>query len=501
MNTLFFRLILLCSAIISSTLCAEPWIDTSDIYLKANIQQLADSGFIKTPTTTYPLMWHDIINDVNNIDIDKLSPAQQNAYDYIKHQFHLAKNNQTTIKATIAAKHSRFRSFGDSIGNANNIQIQSTFISNNFAAKFSPSYNSNPLSGNSQRLDDSYIALSLGNWVVSLGRQNRWFGPTWDSSISLTNNARPMPALAITRKSAIPFTLPYTEIKIPWTVTSFMGVMNDNRVINNALLWGFRLNFKPLPNLEIGLTRLAQWGGHNRSHSFPTFWKIFIGKTNCGAAGLVCNSTHPNPANQEAGYDLRYSTHLFSIPISLYGQYFAEDGDNNKGFGFLTKPEIQLGFDAIITPFNIPTTAYMEFSDSFADCGARDHIGNCFYEHGQYQTGMRYHGRTISNLYDNDAFTFVVGTISTLNVNTHLSAKIRWLRLNQDNSDKAPNNPIIGNPLTSIAENMLMISASMQHNYQQWRFTLGSSLSRSTFRNNISPNNTLNAFFSVEYNL
>ncbi len=500
MKTLLTPLILLCT-LMSTQLFAEPWIDTSDIYLKADIQQLADAGYILTPVTTYPLMWDDVINDLKKIEINHLSTSQQSAYYYISHQFKLARRNLTTIKVQSAAKNSRFTSFGDIFRDKNSIQIQSSSMSNNFAMKIAPSYTYSPIYGEKYRLDESYLAAFWGNWVISIGQQDRWFGPTWDTSLSLSNNARPMPALAITRKSAKPFTLPFTELMIPWTLTTFIGKMDDRRIIKNTLLWGFRLNFKPFKNLEVGITRLAQWGGKGHAQNFSTFWNVLIGRTNCGAAGLTCNANNPNPANQQAGYDLRYSTHLFTQPISIYGQYYAEDGDNKHALGFLSKPEIQLGLDTHLDLFNMPTTTYIEYTNSFADCQARDGIGNCFNEHSSYKTGMRYNGRAIGNLYDNDAQTVALGAISQFNRDTQITTKFRWLKLNYDNSDLAPQNTLIGNPLTSIAENILMVSTSIQFSYKQWRFTLETKLSQSSFVNNIGTKTNANAAFSLEYNL
>lgn len=305
---------------ISLHLSAEPWIDTSDIYLKANIQLLADTGYILTPVTTYPLMWHDISRDLKRIDQDELTPNQKDAYHYINHQLRLAKKNQTRIKSQVGLKDKRFTSFGDAASNKNSIALHSSIMYEHFAAKIASNYISNPNNGDKLRFDESYIAAFIGNWVISYGRQNRWYGPTWDTSLSLTNNTRPISALSISRKSAIPFVIPFTEFDIPWTVSSFMGKMDDERTIKNTLLWGFRLNFKPFKNLEIGLTRLAQWGGDGHSQSMSTFSDILIGKTNCGVDDLICNENNPNPANQQAGYDLRYSFNLFEIPMSIYGQ-------------------------------------------------------------------------------------------------------------------------------------------------------------------------------------
>ena len=83
----------------------------------------------------------------------------------------------------------------------------------------------------------------------------------------------------------------------------------------------------------------------------------------------------------------------------------------------------------------------------------------------------------------------------------HLTTKIRHLQLNKDNNDKAPDNIIIGNPLTKIAEDMIMVSTKVQHSYKNWRYTLGLDLSNSKFDNDIADKNQANLFFKVEYNL
>ena len=499
-QSLLIRLLLICTLLVSTSTIAEPWIDTSDIYLKANIQLLADTGHILTPVTTYPLMWHDIVRDLKKINQSKLTSNQRKAYHYINHQFRLAKKNQTRIKAQVGLKNKRFISFGDTVSDKNTIAVHSSIMYEHFAAKIAPGYTNSPSDGDKIRFDESYIAGFIGNWVISYGRQNRWYGPTWDTSLSLTNNARPITALSLSRKSAEPLTIPFTEFDIPWTVSSFMGQMDDERTVKDTLLWGFRLNFKPFKNLEVGLTRLAQWGGEGHSQSLSTFGDILIGRTNCGIDDLVCDENSPNPANQQAGYDLRYSFNLFDVPMSFYGQKFAEDGKEGT-LQYVTKAQPQIGFDAHLTIFDKPSTVFIELADSLADCGARDNIGDCYYEHSTYTTGMRYNGRTVGSTYENDAKTYVLGTISQLSINTRLTAKLRYLDLNYDNRDKAPNNSIIGNTVTSIAEQVWMVSSSLQHDYRNWRFILSGDISQSSFENNIDDKTAFNAALQVEYNL
>jgi len=500
-KTFFSMLIFAASITVNTQSKAEPWIDTSDIYLKANIQLLADTGHIITPVTTYPLMWHDIIRDIKNVDLNNLRENQQSAYHYINHQFKLANQNQTRIKAQVGFENKRFTSFGDQVSDKNNFTVHSSVMYENFAAKFAPSYTLNPLDGDKVRLDESYVAAFVGNWIFSFGRQNRWYGPSWDTSLSLTNNARPITAFAISRKSAEPFTVPFTEFDIPWTVTSFMGQMDDERVIKNTLLWGFRLNLKPFKNLELGITRLAQWGGDGNSTGLCNFWDILIGRTNGEVSGSSsCSNGEYTIANQQAGYDLRYSFNFFNVPMSFYGQKFAEDGSEGT-FNYVTKAQPQIGFDAHLNLLGKPSTVFLELADSLADCGERDNIGDCYYEHSTFQTGMRYKGRSIGSTYENDAKTYVLGTISQLGTNTRLTAKIRYLDLNYDNQDKGPDNPIIGNTVTSIAEQIWMISSSVRHDYKNWRFTLAVEVSRSTFENDISNETDFNTSFMFEYNM
>jgi hypothetical protein len=483
---------------------AEPWIDSSNLFLRENIQHLVDAGYITTPVTTFPLMWFDIAQALKKIPYSKLNQPEIDAYNYIQHELQLAKRNQTRIKATFATEDNRFTSFGDTFRAKNSFTIHKSFMSDSFALNLSPTYNVSPTKDDDQHLDGSYLAGFWGNWVISVGKQDRWWGPGWDSNLGLTNHAKPIPAVAISRKSATAMSIPFTEISIPWTVTSFMGVMDDNRVIKDTLLWGFRLNFIPIPNLEIGITRLAQWGGEGRPKDSSTFWNVFIGKDNCGAGGLECLADgSQEPGNQQAGYDFRYSFNLFDTSFGLYGQSIAEDGNDNSSFSFLTEVQSQIGMDMRINLFETSSTFFIEYADTYTDCVDEDtiEVGNCFYEHHIYQTGMRYKQRTLGNLYDNDASSLVFGLISNISSNTRMTLKLRMLKLNKDNSDKSSDSLIIGNPLTKFAENTSMLSTKVQHSYRNWRYTVGVDISQSTFTNEIADKKKANLFLSVEYNL
>jgi hypothetical protein len=491
------------------SLAAEPWVDTSNIFLRANIQQLADLGLITTPVTTFPLMWHDIAKDLSSINISLLSNEQKDAYSYVSSHYRLAKKGHKTVKLNTASKDKRFSSFGDPYRDNNNATVSTSFMTDTFAANLSTTYTHSPIDGDNIRLDGSYLATYIGNWVFSVGMQDRWWGPAWDTSLSLSNNARPMPTLTLSRKSAIGFDIPFTEHSIPWTVTTFMGLMDDERTIDDALLWGFRLNFKPAKNWEIGITRLAQWAGDGRPNGLDTFFKVLKGEDNCGGNGPTIEecANGEEPGNQLAGYDIRYSNRIFDQPMAVYFTMFAEDGDRKGGLSLFGEERYQLGIETNLSFFNNNWKVYLEGTDTYAKCSdgvngdGTSNIGDCYYEHSIYKTGMRYNGRSLGSIYDNDASTYVLGFISQSDNNTNFEFKLRWLQLNKDNSDRAPGNDQIGNTVTEIAENVLMLSGKVQHSYRNWRFTIGADISESKFDNDISNDTEIVGFAGLEYNL
>lgn len=488
---------------------AEPWVDTSNIFLRSNIQLLADTGIINTPVTTFPLMWHDIAHDLKKVLFTNLSDRQQNAYDYVNHQLRLAKRSQKTLKLNLASDDKRFTSYGDNHRDNNSATLRTSFMTDSFAINLTTSYINSPNDNDNVRFDGSYIAAFWGNWVFSAGKQDRWWGPTWDTSLSITNNTRPIPAFVISRKSAIGFDIPFTDHSIPWTVTSFMGIMDDDRVINDALLWGFRLNFKPANNWEIGISRLIQWSGDGRPSGLNTFFRALKGEDNCGGNGPTIEEclNGEEPENQLAGYDIHWSPKIFQHPFSIYFTLLAEDGDRKGGLSVFGEERYQLGLDSYLNLLNNDWRVYLEATDTYALCndgvngGGTSRIGNCYYEHQIYATGVRYKGRNIGSIYDNDASTLVLGLISQNSSETNYEFKFRWLQLNKDNSDKAPNNAQIGNTVTEIAENVLILSSKIQHNYRNWRFTAGTDISQSKFDNDINTTTDVTSYLTIEYNL
>ena len=484
------------------TAIAEPFINTSDLHLKASLQQLSAAGHLNIPLTTYPLMWNDVNRALSIIAQSDLSDNAKKAYFHVKGEFKKATKKNITLSANTASKDMRFTSFGDSFRQKNNLTLEISNVYSTFAFKLSPSMTTSPIEGNHYQFNDSYIAAKWGNWNVSLGTQDRWWGPGWDTNMGLTNNARPMPTLSFTRNTSEPVTIPFTDYQIPWNVTTFIGQMEEDRHIPNTLLWGFRLNFIPLENLEVSLIRLAQWSGDGRNADLSTFWDILQGKDNCGATGsnnVDCGENDEDePGNQSAGIDSRYSFSLFSQPIGIYGQYLGEDGSAKSG-QFISKPMIQFGADTHFLAFEYSVSTFVEYSDTFRQCGNVDGIGNCIYEHHIYKTGMRYKKRSLGNLYDNDAHSYVFGFIGQNHQGIEWDVKLRYVELNQDNSDRYPSDEK-GNTLTEIAEDMTMVSTNFKQTFGKFSYKVGLSYSNSSYIN-LPDNSESNVYLELRRRL
>ena len=146
----------------------------------------------------------------------------------------------SSASITVANDDNRFAGFGDEYRDKNTVALSYSTMGDRWALKLKPSWVADPDDDEQYRLDESYLAGTLGNWVMSVGLQDRWWAPGWDTNLALSSNARPMPALALTRRDSHPFRLPFTDdYQIPWTVTTFMADMGTNRTVANTPAVGF----------------------------------------------------------------------------------------------------------------------------------------------------------------------------------------------------------------------------------------------------------------------
>ena len=178
-----------------------------------------------------------------------------------------------------------------------------------------------PQDGMYYRFDDSYASWRLANWWVTVGEPQRWWGPGWAGSLILSNNARPMPSISLDRASSEAFKTRWLSWIGPWRFTTFMGRAEyQNKEFPHPLFWGARATARPLRDVEIGISRTAQWC-HQDVCGVHAFGDVLLGKDNSGANV----SASQQPGNQELAWDMRWR--LGSWPVAVYYQENGETAD------------------------------------------------------------------------------------------------------------------------------------------------------------------------------
>ena len=262
-----------------------------------------------------------------------------------------------------------------------------------------------PPDGKDMRLDGSQVAVDFGNWSIAASTLDRWWGPGWDGSLILSNNARPIPSLAISRTRTTAPEWQWLSWIGPWDLSFLMGQLESERAIPDARFFGMRINFRPLENLEFGLSRSAQWCGDGRPCGFDTFWDLFLGKDNIGDDGTNFEN---EPGNQMAGFDVRWTNFWFETPVSLYGQMIGED----EAGGFPSRYLAQFGVEGSgVTRARTSYRWFVEGAATSCDAVKSAVRYNCAYRQAIYASGYTYHGRIVGHGLDNDARVVSAGLV------------------------------------------------------------------------------------------
>jgi hypothetical protein len=412
-------------------------VGAGDAVLRHDIEQLADYGIIRGPVTSWPLALGSIAADVERGDGARSLPlhvaaALTRVRDRIRRE---TRTNDLRYQAWLSAAEepSRIRGFANTPRESGEIGSAISWTGRRVSVELSGQVVTSPDDDREYRADGSLIGMRLGNYSIAASMMDRWWGPGWDGSLILSNNARPLPALSIDRNYTEPFDTKWLAWLGPWDMSVMFGRMESARAIPDAGFFGFRFNVRPLSSLEVGFSRTAQWCGEGRPCGFDTFADLVLGRDNLGNDGIgVANE----PGNQLAGVDFRWSVPAFQVPLTLYGQFIGED----EASGF---PSRYLGQIGIETSGQWRNAGSYRWFGEFADtsCGFYESDGNfnCAYNHGVYATGYRYRARAVGHGSDNDARLFSGGLLLIDSHEAHWLAIVRLGDLNRGGQPDARN--------------------------------------------------------------
>jgi len=301
---------------------------------------------------------------------------------YIKYLFAENMPDLENQRGDVFRKHSNYR-----LGFASRMMFFDTV-----AFYFHPEYaDSSSDSDADINLIEGYGKFALGNLEVELGKDSLWWGPGYEGSMLMSNNAEPFKMVKVS--NACPIQLPWIFRHFgPFKAVWFLTELEKDRAIAEPKLTGLRFNFKPHPAFEMGLSRAIMFGGSGMPHvglrDYLQMWQP---------------QREEQENNQLAGFDVCVLLPLGDkMPVKslkLYGDFAGEDeagwipSNWGKLFGMQLNDLLRTG----------RTDLRVEYADNHVS-GEPD----VFYTHSVYQPGYTYKDRIIGHHMGTDARNFLV---------------------------------------------------------------------------------------------
>jgi hypothetical protein len=381
---------------------AEPWAEVGDRSIRNDIEILAAAGLIDGVVTTWPIPKGQILKGLSDqARLDRQPAYVQEAAQHVLAYFY----DHSEPEALRPLASGRFtnradviRDFGTMARNDVDVRGGAEWAGTWADAKLLVGDQSQ-FNTHQTRLsfDNSFLTARDGNWLFYGGWVDQWYGPGWTSSLTLSNNARPIPKIGLMRDDPHAFQTPWLSWIGPWQFNTFLGVLDGPRVDQNTLLAGFRVTVEPLPNLELGATRISELCGTNH----PCHW--------WSAEFHVQNSDqHPNPVNDEATFDLKYSFHFTADLLnSWYAQLMNEDTGpfTHSATSYLVGDSLAGAWGGngarwrLVAEYTDTIPTYNWFGFDRQDHGAA-------YNDYKYIDGWRYRGQSMGFSLDSDSRLF-----------------------------------------------------------------------------------------------
>jgi len=169
------------------------------------------------------------------------------------------------------------------------------------------------------RLLDTYFAANYSDWNFSFGKQSLWWGPGEGSALTLSDNAEPIYMFRMAPEKA--FTIPLLSQALgPFKTDFFVGKLTGNEFPARPVIHGENISFKPTRNLEIGFSRLVEFGGLGRPLTAGAIWNSFV-----SVKSSVNYRDSRNPGKRTSGFDFTYCVPFVGSGLTIYAESAAPD--------------------------------------------------------------------------------------------------------------------------------------------------------------------------------
>lgn len=183
---------------------------------------------------------------------------------------------------------------------------------------------------------EGYVGMQLNNWQITIGKQSLWWGEDASGPMLFSNNAEPILMLQVNRVT--PFKLPsilgvFGPMRVDYLVgrlsgyhwvfgqnTGFVGSWTQS-LSDQPFILGEKVSFKPSPNLELGISATALFGGPGVPATLHKLLQAGFSNGN-GAPG-----TSGDPGDRRGGFDFAYRVPQLN-GLTFYADAFTDDQVN-----------------------------------------------------------------------------------------------------------------------------------------------------------------------------
>jgi hypothetical protein len=235
-------------------------------------------------------------------------------------------------------------------------------------------------------LIEGYGKAMAGPIEVEMGKDSLWWGPGHHGSILMSNNPSPLTMIKVTNPQ--PMQLPWIFGGLgPFRAEWFLAELESDRAIPEARLSGIRLNARPHPAVELGLSRVIMFGGRGVPRvDFFDYGRMFLALT------------EQEQDNQIAGFDVSVWIPLEANRLLRSVGFYADAAGEDEVGGIPSKWGYLLG----LRLNDIFRTGRTDLRVEYAD------THEVFYAHSLYTSGYTYEGRVMGHHVGTDSHDLFV---------------------------------------------------------------------------------------------
>jgi len=267
--------------------------------------------------------------------------------------------------------------------------------------------------------DQSYIQLKSKNKIFGIGKINRNWSFSPNTSLILSNSARPSSSIYFLLDNKKKSQNGLFSWMGPWSFETFNSLLSNQNGIKNPMLLGIRVVINPTHNFKFELTKSSQWGGNGYNKNLSALAAAIYGNTNESANSNI---------NQLAGFGFSFLSNSKNINSRIYTQFIGEDESGNLPTCYMNL----IGNELEFLPGTFFTKIGFEYVDtrigstSNGHCGANTAYNNNIYNYTNYDT-------VLGTAIDTEGKSLEIWASSKLSDRTDINYSIKRITINDAN--------------------------------------------------------------------